>query len=54
MPLKISMKYSDVIANWKCFAEAIKKLGGEVQALSIEEPATEIEVKLLESKLQFQ
>lgn len=48
------MEYSDVIETWKRFAEAIKKLGGEVQALSIEEPATEKEVAILEGKLGFE
>ena len=47
------MEYSDVIENWKHFADAITKIGGEVQALSIEEPATEDEVAILESKLGF-
>ena len=45
------MEYSDILKNWKLFAEAINKIGGEVQILSIEEPATEKEVAILEGKL---
>jgi hypothetical protein len=45
------MEYSNVIDNWKLFAEAINKLGGEVQTLSFEEPATEDELAILEDKL---
>lgn len=47
------MEYSDVIKNWKSFTEAINWLGGEVQALSIDEPATESEVAVFERKLGF-
>lgn len=45
------MEYRNVTENWKLFAEAINKLGGEVQAFSFEEPATEDEVAILEDKL---
>lgn len=45
------MEYRDVLENWKIFAKAIKDIGGEVQELSIEEPATENEVVILEEKL---
>jgi hypothetical protein len=48
------MEYSDVVNNWKFFAEAIKKADGEVKALSVEEPATESEVAMLEGKLGFE
>lgn len=47
------MGYIDVIENWKLFAEAINRIGGELQALSFEGPATENEVAILESKLGF-
>jgi len=47
------MEYSDVLKNWKLFAEAINEIGGEVQVLSIEEPATCHEVEILEGKLGF-
>ncbi len=48
------MEYSDILENWKLFAEAINEIGGEVQELSIEEPATENEVAILEGNLGFE
>ena len=48
------MEYSNVIENWNLFAKAVKKIGGEVQALSFDGPATEHEVELLESQLGFE
>ncbi|TQV65846.1 SMI1/KNR4 family protein [Exilibacterium tricleocarpae] len=47
------MEYSEVIENWKIFAEAVRNMGGEVQVLSYDVPATEDEVKTLEVKLGF-
>ncbi|MRJ44239.1 SMI1/KNR4 family protein [Idiomarina loihiensis] len=47
------MEYSEVIENWKTFADAVKDIGGDLQAFTIEEPATEKEVLALEEKLGF-
>lgn len=47
------MEYSEVIENWKIFAKAIEGIGGDVQALTIEERASEQEVVVLEEKLGF-
>ncbi len=47
------MEYLQVINNWKSFANAVEKLGGDVQSLSIEEPATETEIVDLERALGF-
>ena len=47
------MEYSDVINNWKAFAEAISKLEGEVQASLVEEPASEQEICDLEGKFGY-
>ena len=48
------MEYSQVIENWKNFSEAICEIGGEVQALNFEKPASTEEVEQLEHKLGFQ
>jgi hypothetical protein len=48
------MEYSKVIENWKLFSKAIEEIGGEVQILSIDEPATENELAILEGKLGFE
>jgi hypothetical protein len=45
------MEYSEIIDNWKTFADAVKAIGGDVQAFTIEEPATEKEVAAIEEKL---
>lgn len=45
------MEYSEVIENWKSFADAVKAIGGNIQAFTIEEPATKEEVLALEEKL---
>ncbi|WP_444995704.1 SMI1/KNR4 family protein [Aliikangiella sp. IMCC44359] len=47
------MEYSEVIENWQTFADAVKAIGGDLQAFTIEEPATEKEVVALEEKLGF-
>ncbi|MGR5144845.1 SMI1/KNR4 family protein [Photobacterium sp. DNB23_23_1] len=47
------MEYKDVINNWQKFAEAINRMGGEVQALTIEEPASTDDIFTLEEKLGF-
>jgi len=47
------MEYSEIIANWKTFADAVKAIGGDVQAFTIEEAATEKEVAAIEEKLGF-
>lgn len=48
------MEYSDVVNNWKNFAHAVDILGGDVQAIFVDEPATENEVAILEGKLGFE
>ena len=47
------MEYSEVIENWKTYSDAVKAIGGDLQAFTIEEPATEKEVVALEEKLGF-
>jgi len=47
------MEYSEVVENWKAFAEAIKRIGGDVQALSVEETASQEEIQSIEEKLGF-
>lgn len=47
------MEYCEVIENWKKFSEIINKIDGEVQALSVDDPASEKEVEGLESELGF-
>ncbi|WP_076541526.1 SMI1/KNR4 family protein [Shewanella sp. UCD-KL21] len=48
------MEYCKVVENWKLFADAVKKLGGEASVLSIHEPATEAELTIVESKIGCQ
>ncbi|MEZ8122521.1 SMI1/KNR4 family protein [Vibrio splendidus] len=48
------MKSSDIVENWKRFAAAIDKLGGEVKSLFIDEPATKKEIAILEGQLGFE
>lgn len=47
------MEYSEIIDNWKTFANAVKVIGGDIQAFTIEEPVTEKEIAVLEEKLGF-
>lgn len=47
------MKYSEVLENWKTFTDAVKAIGGKVQAFTIEEPTTEKEVIALEERLEY-
>ncbi len=47
------MEYSEIMDNWKAFANAVKAIGGDVQAFTIEEPATEKEISGIEEKLGF-
>lgn len=47
------MEYTDVVLNWEKFADAVKSIGGEVQAFTISQPAKSDEVITLEKKLGF-
>jgi cell wall assembly regulator SMI1 len=47
------MEFSDVIENWKQFAEAIEKIGGKIRSFTVDEPATKSEIDNLEEKLGF-
>ncbi|MBU1308997.1 MAG: SMI1/KNR4 family protein [Gammaproteobacteria bacterium] len=47
------MEYSEVIENWKTFAEAVKAIGGDLRAFTVEEPATEKDILGLEERLGF-
>jgi len=49
-----NIEFDVVVKNWTIFADAIEKLGGDVQALSIEDPATESELVALENKLEIE
>ena len=40
------MEYREVVEKWKAFANAVEVNGGDVRALTIEEPATEMEMPL--------
>lgn len=47
------MEYTDVVKNWETFADAVKRIGGEIQAFSISPPANSDDVQALEEKLGF-
>lgn len=47
------MEYTDVVKNWKIFAEAVKSIGGDIQAFTISQPANSDDVMALEEKLGF-
>ena len=42
------MEYREVVEKWKAFASAVEVNGGDVRTLTIEEPATEMEIVELE------
>ena len=47
------MEYSKITENWRTFANAVEAIGGDLQAFTVEEPATEKEIAALEEKLGF-